>query len=174
MRTLLACLLVPAAVACAQYNPISGFNKVAYGQLRLWVLRSAEKMPQEAYSFRPTDAVRSFGQIVGHVADTQYFFCSAAQGEPNPAPKIEQTKTGKADLIAALKGAYAYCDKVYESATDASASQTVKLMGADIPKPGVLNANVIHMAEHYGNLVTYMRLKNIVPPSSEAPPSSKK
>jgi uncharacterized damage-inducible protein DinB len=170
MRTLLICLLAPAIAAVAQDNPLSGFNKRAYGQLKTWVLGSAEKMPQENYSFKPTDTVRGFGQVVGHVADAQYMFCSSVLGEKNPAPKIEQTKTSKADLIAALKDAFAYCDKAYDGATDASAAQMVKFFGGDTPKLSVLSVNNMHTAEHYGNLVTYMRLKNIVPPSSEPAP----
>ena len=167
MRTLLLCLLATAAVAVAQDNPLSAFNKRAYGQVKVWLLGSAEKMPEENYSFKPTDAVRSFGQVVGHVADAQYLFCSAVLGEKNPALKIEQTKTSKADLIAALKDAFAYCDKAYDGMTDAAAIQTVKLFGGDMPKPIVLTVNDMHLSEHYGNLVTYMRLKNIVPPTSE-------
>ena len=173
MRPLLICLLVPAAVALAQDNPFSSFNKLAYGQVKAWILGSAEKMPEENYSFKPTDAVRSFGQVVGHVADAQYLFCSASLGEKNPALKIEQTKTSKADLIAALKDAFAYCDKAYEGMTDASATQTVKLFGRDMAKPIVLTVNNMHTTEHYGNLIVYLRLKNIVPPSSEPPPSKK-
>lgn len=135
-------------------------------------------MPEENYSFKPTDTVRSYGQIVGHVADAQYLFCSLALGEKNPAPKIEQTKTSKADLVAALKEAFAYCDKAYDGMTDASGTQTVKLFGGDAPKLGVLSVNNAHNLEHYGNLTTYMRMKNIVPPSSESanqpPPPQKK
>jgi len=76
-------------------------------------------------------------------------------------------KTSKADLTAALKDAFAYCDKAYDGMTDASAVQPVKFHGSDTPKLGVLIANSTHTVEHYGNLVTYMRLKNIVPPTSE-------
>src|SRR5947209_14237119 len=100
MRTFLLWLVVPAAVACAQDNPLSAFNKRAYGQITSWVLSSAEKMPEENYSFKPTDSVRSFGQLVGHVADAQYLFCSSELGEKNPTPNIEKSKTSKADLIA--------------------------------------------------------------------------
>ena len=177
--TLLICLLASAAVAVSQDkpaaattpspdNPLSTFNKFAYAHVKDVLLRSAEKMPEENYNFKPTDTVRSYGQIVGHVADAQYILCSIALGEKNPAPKIEQTKTSKADLIAALKEAFAYCDKAYDGMTDASASQMVKLRGNDTPKLGVLTFNSMHDMEHYGNLVTYMRMKNIVPPSSEA------
>ena len=168
MRTLLLYLLATAAVAVAQDNPLSAFNKRAYGQVKVWLLGSAEKMPEENYTFKPTDAVRSFGQVVGHVADAQYLFCSAALGEKNPALKIEQTKTSKADLIAALKDAFAYCDKAYDGMTDATATQMVKFFGGDTPKLSVLTVNLAHSAEHYGNIVVYLRLKNIVPPSSES------
>src|SRR5205085_4296590 len=101
------------------------------------------------------------------LGDAQYLFCSKALGEANPAPKIEQTKTSKADLIAALKDAFAYCDKAYDSMTDAMGTQMVKLFDSDAPKLGVLTVNNLHNMEHYGNLVTYMRIKNIVPPTSE-------
>ena len=178
LRTLLICLLAPAAalaqenppktaVVPARDNPLSAWNKVVYGRVKDVLLRSAEKVPEENYNFRPTDAVRSFGQIVGHVADAQYLFCSIELGEKNPAPKIEQSKTSKADLIAALKDAFAYCDRAHDGMTDASATQMVKLFGNDAPKLDVLTINNMHNMEHYGNLVTYMRLKNIVPPTSE-------
>ncbi len=187
----LTCLLAPAAVvmaqegppkavaaptpvaAAAQIDPLSKFNKRAYGQVKDWVLRSAEKVPEENYSYKPTEAVRSFGQLIGHVADAQYLFCSAVHGEKNPALKIEQTKTSKADLIAALKDSFAYCDKAYDGMTDASGVQMVKFFGNDLPKLSVLSVNIAHASEHYGNIVTYMRLKNIVPPSSEPAPAKK-
>jgi len=175
LRTLLICLLAPAAVALAEENPpaaavgnpLSAHNKGLYGGVKAILLRSAEKMPEENYNFKPTEAVRSYGQIIGHVADSQYAFCSVVLGEKNPAPKIEKTRTSKADLIAALKDAFAYCDKAYDGMTDASATQTVKFMGGDTPKLGALSVNNIHTIEHYGNLITYMRMKDIVPPTSE-------
>jgi uncharacterized damage-inducible protein DinB len=156
----------------ANPNPFSTYNKIFYARMNTILVSSAEKMPEENYNFKPTDSVRSYGQIVGHVADAQYNFCSLALGETNPGRKIEQTKTTKADLVAALKDALAYCDKAYDSMTDASGIQTVKLFGMDMPKFGVLNINNAHDMEHYGNLVTYMRLKNIVPPTSEQAPAA--
>lgn len=157
-----------AAVAPSQGSPLIAFDKKAYGYLKDVLLRSAEKMPEENYAFKPTDTVRSFGQVLGHVADSQYYFCSRVLGEKNPDPKIEQTKTSKADLIGALKDTFTYCDKAYGCMTDTSATETVKLFGGeDTPKVDVLTINNMHTVEHYGNLVTYMRMKNIVPPSSE-------
>jgi len=150
-----------------QANPLSSWNKMAYGQVKIILLRSAEKMPEENYSFKPTDSVRNYGSIVGHIADSQYYFCSTALGEKDPSLNIEKTKTSKADLVAALKDAFAYCDKAYDSMTDASGVQSVKLFGQDMPKLEVLTVNNMHNMEHYGNLVTYMRIKNIVPPTSD-------
>ena len=124
-------------------------------------------MPEENYAFKPVDTVRSFGQIIGHLADAQYLFCATASGEKPPELSYEKTKTSKADLIAALKEGFAYCDKVYDSMTDAAAIQTVKFFGNDVPKHAILNINISHNMEHYGNLVTYMRIKGIVPPTSE-------
>ena len=176
IRALLLSLLALPAVVFAQDkpqanpNPYSAFNKVAYQRVQDILLRSAEKMPEENYNFKPTPEVRSYGQIVGHVADAQYMFCSMAGGEKNPDLNIEKTKTSKADLVAALKESNAYCSKVYDAMTDASGTPTVNLFGAfDAPKLDVLVVNLMHDQEHYGNLVTYMRLKNIVPPSSEQP-----
>jgi uncharacterized damage-inducible protein DinB len=148
-------------------NPLSDYTRHVYDGVQKVLLRSAEKMPEENYSFKPTETVRSYGQVLGHIADAQYLFCSIALGENNPAPKIEQTKTSKADLTAALKDAFAYCNKAYDAMTDATASQTLSLFGKDAPRLGVLSVNTMHSVEHYGNLVTYMRLKNIVPPTSE-------
>jgi uncharacterized damage-inducible protein DinB len=153
----------------ASQGPFSTFNKFTYARLKTILVSSAEKMPEENYNFKPAESVRSYGQIVGHVADAQYMFCSLALGENNPGLKIEQTKTTKADLVAALKDAVAYCDKAYDGMTDTSGAQMVKVFGTDMPKFGVLNINNMHDMEHYGNLVTYMRIKNIVPPTSEQP-----
>ena len=148
-------------------NLFSATNKRAYERTKGILLRSAEKMPEENYSFKPVDTVRTYGQIIGHLADAQYLFCSTASGEKNPELKIENTKTSKADLVAALKDGFAYCDKVYDAMTDAAATQRVKFFGNDVPKFAVLSINIGHNMEHYGNLVTYMRIKGIVPPTSE-------
>ncbi len=166
---LLICLLLaPAAVASAQENPLSAQTKFLYGAVQKILLTSAERTPEEHYGWKPTAEVRSFGQLVGHVADSQYLFCSVALGEKNPAPQVEKTKTTKADLIAALKEAFAYCDRAYGAMTDAAAIEPVKFMGSDnTPKLGVLTINQLHSMLHYGNLVTYMRLKGMVPPTSD-------
>lgn len=164
--------VVPVAVlaqesAAAPANPISDSEKRIYTMLSGVVVAAAEKMPEESYSFRPTPDVRSFGQLVGHVADSQYFFCSTATGETKPVTDVEKDKTKKADLVASLKDGVAYCSKAYAGMTDAKGSEMVKMMNFDFAKLTVLSANTAHNYEHYGNMVTYMRMKGIVPPTSE-------
>jgi uncharacterized damage-inducible protein DinB len=170
LTTILLCLLALPAFSQEKQlppNPFSTMNKRGYERTKGILLRSAEKMPEENYSFKPVDSVRSYGQIIGHLADAQYLFCTTVSGEKNPGLNIEKTKTAKADLIAALKEGFAYCDKVYDSMSDTSALEMVKFFGNDAPKYAVLQINVGHNMEHYGNLVTYMRMKGIVPPTSE-------
>lgn len=177
MRLLVITLLTFTATAVAQENPISASVKWEYELGRGVIVRAAEKMPETEYGFRATPDVRKFGEIVGHVADSAYVFCSAAKGEKNPSDgTAEKSKTTKADLVQALKDAFAYCDAVYAVMTDTIGAQTVKFGGRDVAKVGVLAFNNMHDYEHYGNMVTYLRLKNIVPPSSEprTPPASKK
>lgn len=153
-------------------NPITASEKGFYTLVSGEVIAAAEKMPEQNYSFKPTPDVRSFGQLVGHVADAQYGFCSRATGEPNPMKEdIEKIKTSKADLVTALKDAVAYCNKAYAGMTDAQGSQTVKLMNYDVARLTVLSVNTAHTDEHYGNMVTYLRIKGIIPPSSEKRPS---
>ena len=173
MRKLPICLLALSACAFGQENPLVKSFKGEFDLVKGLLTRSADKVSDADYDFKATKDVRSFGQIIVHVADAQYTFCSAASGEKSPATgSVEKTKTTKADLVAALKEAFAYCDKVYDGLTDATAAQTIKFFGRDTTKLGVLAFNNMHDMEHYGNLVTYMRLKNIVPPSSEPRPQA--
>lgn len=131
------------------------------------ILRSAEKMDAENFDYKPTPDVRSFGAIVGHVADAQYMFCAAVTGEKAPTPGVEKGKHSKAELVAALKEAFAYCDSAYASVKEAQVGDKVKFFGGERTKLNILAFNTSHNYEHYGNLVTYMRMKGVVPPSSE-------
>ena len=132
-----------------------------------YITQSAQDMPDAKYAFKATPAVRSFGQLIGHVAGSQYMFCAAALGEPARAENdIEKTKTSKADLIAALKASTAYCEKAY-ALTDAAARGQITMFGQKQTKMWALMMNAAHDGEHYGNIVTYLRLNDMVPPSSK-------
>jgi uncharacterized damage-inducible protein DinB len=163
----IALFAVFTAAACAQDSSVAGDVKMTYQQIKGYILKSADKMPEEHYSFKPVPEVRSFAQLLGHIADAQYAFCASAMGSTPEARGIEKGKTTKADLTAALKEAFAYCDQAYDQMTDANAGETVKLFGRGRSRAGALAFNNAHDYEHYGNLVTYMRMKNLVPPSSE-------
>jgi uncharacterized damage-inducible protein DinB len=158
------------APATPPANPITASEKGLYSFVSNAVIGAAQKMPEENYSFKPAPEVRSFGQIVGHVADASYMFCSLALGEANPAKDIEKTKSSKADLVAALKDAVAYCNKSFDGMTDAKGSQMVKFMNLDLARLTLYSINTAHSDEHYGNMVTYLRIKGIVPPTSENRP----
>jgi uncharacterized damage-inducible protein DinB len=135
--------------------------------IRSLVLRTAEKVPENLYEFKPTPDVRSLGGVLGHIADGNNLLCAMANGD-KPAPNpVNEKKTTRAELVAALKASYAACDKVFDGTTDGNANTPVDFFGNKQTRLGMLAFNNSHMWEHYGNLVTYMRLKNIVPPSSE-------
>jgi uncharacterized damage-inducible protein DinB len=133
-------------------------------------VRAAEKMPEEFYGFQPTPEVRTFGQLVGHLADSNVMLCSMALGEKKEPWTVEKTKTSKADLVAALKESIGVCDRVFAQG-DADLATGVKLFGVDTTRFALVGLIIGHEFEHYGNMVTYMRMKGLVPPSSEPPPA---
>jgi uncharacterized damage-inducible protein DinB len=149
-------------------GPVMAATIPEYERVKGYLLRSAEQMPEEHYAFKPTPVIRSFGQLVGHVAATQYVFCAAARNEPNPRPEaFEKTRTAKAALVAALRASFEYCDSAFKM-TDAQAITTVKIPNWGEQAPlSILVLNIAHDNEHYGNVVTYLRLKGLVPPSSQ-------
>jgi uncharacterized damage-inducible protein DinB len=167
--------LIAASAAWAQSgsgaapaNPLVTSSKVFYMNARQDILRSADKMPESKYAFKPTDSVRSYGQILAHVADGQYEFCGAAAGN-HDHKGVEESAKAKADIVAALKTAFAYCDAIYDKMTDAQAQEMIPAFGGiKISRLSMLDFNVAHTMEHYGNLVTYLRIEGLVPPSSES------
>ncbi len=175
MKTLsvLFIALVVAAPALAQETmPPPGVGMVKTMQANFnytkgFIIEAAEQMPEADYAFKPTPEVRSFGQLVGHVADANYFICSSVLGEANPSKGVEKNKTAKADLVAALKASYEYCGRAY-SLPDADTGTKIKLFGQETTRLGGLLINFSHNSEHYGNIVTYLRLKGQVPPSSKS------
>lgn len=175
----------PAQGAGATTDPVSKALQASYNTVSGYLARSAEKMPEADYSFKPTPDVRSFGEIVGHVANAQYSYCSRVKGEANPNQGNDfEKKTAKADLVKAINDSNAYCSAVYGSMTDAmlvvappaiGGSPTPPAAGAKprppqppAPRVRTLTGNITHDWEHYGNFVTYLRLKGLVPPSSES------
>ena len=135
--------------------------------IRSLVLRTAEKVPENLYEFKPTAEVRSIAGLLGHIADGNHLLCGLAGTGKTVVDQSNAKKTTRADLVAGLKASFAACDQVFADTTDANATTPVDFFGQKQTRFGMLAISNSHMWEHYGNLVTYMRLKNIVPPSSE-------
>jgi hypothetical protein len=151
-------------------NPISQSLRDAWTGAKTNFRRSADVMPEAKYGFKPVDGVRSFGAILAHAAGAAYEFCSAAKGEktPHAEDEFEKAAKTKADIVKALDGAIAYCDEIYKSLDDAKAAQIVNgaFGGPKGARAALLVGNTGHFMEHYGNLVTYLRINGLVPPSS--------
>jgi uncharacterized damage-inducible protein DinB len=159
------------ALAAPQGGPLSAEVRSDYQSVRDYFIRAAEEMPEPEYAFKPSPDVRTFAQQVAHVADDQYNLCAPAKGETRKAAytEIESTLSKKAELVAALKAAFAYCDGAYEALTDASGTAMAKT-NQNRTRFGMLNWNLWHTWEHYGNIVVYLRMKGLVPPSSQSMP----
>ncbi|HEV8195452.1 MAG TPA: DinB family protein [Gemmatimonadales bacterium] len=155
-------LVLPAAASAQAVAALSPLYENIKGNL----IKSADQMAEADYAFKPTPAVRSFGQLVGHMANANFAICSTAKGEKSPATQDFEKVTEKAALVKALRDAFAYCDAVFKL-PDASFSPMAELFGMKMSRLSFLMLNVAHDNEHYGNMVTYFRLKGMVPPSSQ-------
>ena len=157
-----------SAVACtvaiqAQPSPAAEL-KQGYNRIKTNLTKAAEKMPEDMYSFKATPDVRTFGELIAHIATAQSRTCNAVLGEQKAAGGA---KTSKADLVAAIKDSFADCDKAFDSLTDANLAQGVKMGQREVSRVAALVGVVVHSNEEYGYLAVYMRLKGVVPPSSE-------
>jgi uncharacterized damage-inducible protein DinB len=162
-----AVLALPSlSYAQAPANPMQASIKSVFDMLKGNLSKSAEKVGDDLYGFKPTPEVRSFGQLIGHIADSQFGMCATAAGEKPAQSGIEKSATTKAALVKALNDSIAYCDKVLAGMDDKKGLEVTKFFTGPTTRLGVLAFNNAHSYEHYGNMVTYMRLKGIVPPSS--------
>jgi len=147
-------------------NPLISEAKQAYTTVKNNWTAMAAKMPPDAYSFKATPDVRTFGALVAHVADTQMRTCAAVKGEQKSVDAA--SKTSKDDLVAALKASFDECDAAWDSVTDANATDLVGGGRMQRSRLGsLINSVVIHDNEEYGYGSIYLRLKSIVPPSTE-------
>ena len=165
---ILAALVFSVPIVRAQENPFSADARQTYALIKDSLLKAADKMPAESYSFRTVSQVRTFGEMIAHIADAQVRMCGVVRGEQ--VPNISTGKTSKADLVAALKASFDSCDPVYEKMTDAVGAGKVKWARWEMSKLGLLNWNISHDNEMYGIIGAFLRIKGIVPPSSEGRP----
>ena len=179
----LGSLLVGAAVsvsgqtpapAPAQPRPPQTYPmhlQAQYASIKRYIIGATEKMPAEHFAFKPVPEVMSYGQLLGHIIDSQYFYCNAVKGGANPADgKKLDTLADKEALVPAVQAAFAYCDDAFAGLTSENALEMLTV-GTPPNQRQTARANqltmvISHGNEHYGNLVTYMRIKGIVPPSS--------
>jgi hypothetical protein len=164
------------AQAPVKYTLVTGVQQT-YTTVKRNMTEIAERMPAEEFGFRPTPAIRSYGQLFGHLANSQFRRCAGARGEANPHEGIDfEKKTTKAEFIQALKDSFAYCDPVYAALTDANADEFVQGAGwqgkSQVTRGFALADNVTHANEMYGTACVYARLKGVVPPSSDPKPKS--
>lgn len=160
-----AAFVLGTAAALAQTNPAIAEQKAAYESNRNNLIKAAEKMPEESYSFKPTPEMQSFGDRIAHIAG-QMGTCSMLTGERKPNPA--QGKTSKADIVAALKASFEACDAAWASMNDKTAVEMVAGRGGmQRSKLSMLIGNTTHNTELYGYICPYMRLKGVIPPTSE-------
>jgi uncharacterized damage-inducible protein DinB len=142
-------------------NPLTTTISIFRSNMQDKIMKSADEMPESKYSYRPTKNVRSFGEILNHVADISYTLCSNVKGEANPISAT--AKVTKTEIMAYLKGSFDYCDGVYSGFTDAHLNDPADFFGVKTNKMFILTQVGNHDALHYGNLVTYLRLNGLLP-----------
>jgi uncharacterized damage-inducible protein DinB len=142
-------------------NPLTATLSIFRSNMQDKIIRSADAMPESKYSYRPTKDVRSFAEILTHVADISYTLCSSVKGEANPISAT--AKVSKTEIMAYLKGSFDYCDGVYSGFSDAQLNNPADFFGVKTNKMFILTQVGNHDALHYGNLVTYLRLNGLVP-----------
>jgi hypothetical protein len=153
-------------------NPVSDEFRAAYRGIKTYLIATATRMPEESYSVRPTPDVEAFGRRVAHIANGNYGTCTGLEGEGKTLNA--QSKTTKADLIAALQESFAVCDRVMANLTDANAMQLVDAWvgqpparGRQVSRIGQIDGLLRHCSELYGYMAVYLRLKGVVPPTTQ-------
>ena len=164
---------VPAAAQGQQTpsDPLAAALKRQFDGVARNVKESAEKMPEDKYSYQATKDVRTFGAFIGHVANSQFGACARAKGVDNPNKQDFEKVSGKSALVKAITDASDFCSSVLAGASDKWLLETLPMGQApnqlQVPRAAILAGNTSHSNEHYGNLVTYMRINGLVPPSTE-------
>lgn len=174
MKILLCTLLVPFALSAA--DPITSAFKARYNTQKLNFTESATAMAEENMPFRLTPDQRSFGDWLEHTADMNYRMCSQIMGQP--APKDTGVNgvqyKGKKAISDAINASFAHCDKVFDGLTDAKALEEVPAGNKKVVAVDVMFSYIANLNAHYGNMVGYMRVKGVVPPSTARTNRAKK
>ena len=159
------CLMLGCAVLYSQTDPLSSEAKQAWTRTITNAVAAAEKMPEDGYAYKPSPESMSFRDIIAHTADSAMGACSTANGERKTAGAAKMQT--KADLVGAMKAAEAECDKAY-SLTDAKAMEVITGgRGGPRSRLSSLWGNTVHIEHEYAQMAVLLRLKGVVPPSSD-------
>jgi hypothetical protein len=162
---LIARAQAPAAASASAPSTADAIRQ-NYSIVKSNILKAADKMPDDSYDFKPTPEERSFGGWIAHVADAQTNGCARVLGVP-PATVEVFSKPTKAQLVSYLKRSFDTCDAAYATLTDANGNDLVQGFRGPTTRIASLAGNAGHDNECYGAMSVYLRLKGIVPPSSE-------
>lgn len=140
----------------------------SYAGLRSNILKAAEKMPADSYAYKPTPEIRTFARVVNHITEAQTRSCSAATGTAGSAlPPVPAETVEKAAILQALQASFNECDKAFAALTDGNLADMLAAGPAKRSRIGLMWGTVSHDNEQYATLALYLRLKGLVPPSSE-------
>jgi hypothetical protein len=167
----LPALLLSASAALAQAAPAAAGPAAevlgTYNRLKPNVIKAAEKMPEADYQYKPTPEIRTYARVVNHITEAQFHTCTTLNGGTFDKASVPSDTATKDVIVAALKASFAECDKAYGALTDATISELLTAGQGKRSRIGMAWGNVSHDNEQYAELSTYLRLKNLVPPTSE-------
>jgi len=162
-------VLAAAALHAQPANPLSTELLQSYTIIKTNLLKMAQKMPDDAYAFKPTPEIETFAQRVSHIARANLRTCAGLKGETKTLDASKATKTG---MLAALQESFGYCDAVFTSLTDTSAVEMVegRIGSPPTQQPRTRLSTMWNIVRHsnelYGYMAVYLRLKGVVPPTS--------
>jgi uncharacterized damage-inducible protein DinB len=156
-----------ASGASTATGPAAEVQRAYAGQLNN-IMKAAEKMPADQYQYKPTPEVRTFARIVNHVTEAQARSCGAANHtDPANMVKVPSDTADKDEILAGLKASFSECDKAFAATTDANFTEMLTVGQGKRSRAGLMWGTVSHDNEQYATLAMYLRLKGLVPPSSE-------
>lgn len=162
----MAGMSMPAAAPAPSTGPASEVLG-SYTRLKPNVIKAAEKMPAEEYGFKPTPEIRSYARVVNHITEAQFHTCTTLNGGKFDPASVPSDTADKAVIVEGLKASFAECDKAYAGLTDANVTEMLAVGPNKRSRIGFAWGNVSHDNEQYAELSTYLRLKGLVPPTSE-------
>lgn len=165
----LVCAAIPVTLIAQSNTDTRAGLKGTHDVVKGYLLKAVAQVGEEHYAFKPTPDVRSMGELFGHVANANFMICAMASGEKSPVPANTNYEkvTSRAAMTKALTDSFAFCDKAWTAVEGQKGTEPVDIFGMKHTRASALAFNAAHDWEHYGNLVTYMRLKGMVPPSSQ-------